>query len=69
MNKQKNLYRFKPLKRKLRGLGFVLDDYATYVDRDEVSFKYPFIYLGIILSFFGLYVVDQYHNLLFLSYF
>ena len=46
MNLKKNPYRFKPLKRKLRGLGFVLDDYATYVDKKEVSFNYPYVYFG-----------------------
>jgi hypothetical protein len=67
MNKQKNLYRFKPLKRRLRGLGFVLDDYATYVDREEVSFKYPYVYFGMMLCYVGFIFVDKYHSSLFLS--
>ena len=66
MNKQKNLYRFKPLKRRLRGLGFVLDDYATYVDKKEVSFRYPIVYTGIALSYLGLFIVNEYHHVLFL---
>ena len=65
MNKQKNLYRFKTLKRKLRGLGFVLDDYATYVDKKEVSFKYPYVYLGMALCYAGFFFVDKYHGILF----
>ena len=67
MIKQKNLYRFKPLKRKLRGLGFVLDDYATYVNKDEVSFKYPYVYFGMLLCYAGFTLVDKYHHFLFLS--
>ena len=59
MNKQKNLYRFKPIKRKLRGLGFVLDDYATYVDKDEVSFKNPYVYLGMLLCYAGFILVNN----------
>jgi len=66
MNKQKNLYRFKPLKRKLRGLGFVLDDYATYVDKKEVSFRYPIVYIGLALSYLGLFIVNEYNHMLFL---
>jgi len=60
MYKQKNLYRFKPTKRKLRGLGFVLDDYATYVDKKEVSFHYPYVYLGIAICYAGLFLVEKY---------
>ena len=67
MNRQKNPYRFKPIKRKLRGLGFVLDDYATYVDKDEVSFKYPYVYLGMLLCYAGFILVDKYHSSLLLS--
>jgi len=67
MNRQKNPYQFKPIKRKLRGLGFVLDDYATYVDKDEVSFKYPYVYLGMALSYVCLFFVDKYHGILFLN--
>ena len=53
MIKQKNLYRFKPLKRKLRDSGFVLDDYATYVNKDEVSFKYPYVYFAMLCWFYS----------------
>ena len=67
MIKQKNLYRFKPLKRKLRDLGFVLDDYATYVNKDEVSFKYPYVYFGMLLCYAGFILVGKYHHSLFLS--
>ena len=65
MNLKKNPYRFKPLKRKLRGFGFVLDDYATYVDKKEVSFNYPYVYLGMALCYAGFFFVDIYHQNLF----
>jgi len=45
----------------------VLDDYATYVDKDEVSFKYPYVYLGMLLCYAGFILVDKYHSSLFLS--
>ena len=67
MNKQKNLYRLKPIKRKLRSLGFVLDDYATYIDKKEVSFNYPYVYLGMVLCYVGFVFIDKYHHLLFIS--
>ena len=66
MNKQKNLYRLKSIKRNLRNLGFVLDDYATYVDKKEVSFRYPIVYTGMVLSYLGLFIVNEYHHVLFL---
>ena len=66
MNKQKNLYRLKSIKRNLRNLGFVLDDYATYVDKKEVSFRYPIVYTGMVLSYIGLFIVNEYHHVLFL---
>ena len=66
MNKQKNLYRLKSIKRNLRNLGFVLDDYATYVDKKEVSFRHPIVYTGMVLSYLGLFIVNEYHHVLFL---
>jgi len=57
----------KPIKRTLRNAGFVLDDYATYVDKVEVSFKYPYVYLGMLLCYAGFILVDKYHSSLFLS--
>ena len=66
MNKQKNLYRLKSIKKNLRNLGFVLDDYATYVDKKEVSFRYPIVYTGMVLSYIGLFIVNEYHHVLFL---
>ena len=46
MNRQKNFYRFKPIKRTLRNAGFVLDDFATHIDKKELSFRHPYIYTG-----------------------
>jgi len=55
----------KPIKRTLRNAGFVLDDYATYVDKKEVSFNYPYVYLGMALCYAGFFFVDKYHGILF----
>ena len=44
----------------------MLDDYATYVDKNEVSFRYPLAYLGIVLCYLGLFIVNEYHHVLFL---
>jgi len=44
----------------------VLDDYATYVDKKEVSFRYPIVYTGIALSYLGLFIVNEYRHVLFL---
>jgi len=60
------MFNIKPIKRNLRNLGFVLDDYATYVDKKEVSFRYPIVYTGMALSYFGLFIVNEYHQVLFL---
>jgi len=56
----------KPIKRNLRNLGFVLDDYATYVDKKEVSFRYPLVFTGMALCYLGLFIVNEYHHVLFL---
>jgi len=55
----------KPIKRTLRNAGFVLDDYATYVDKKEVSFNYPYVYLGMALCYAGFFFVDKYHGIFF----
>jgi len=44
----------------------VLDDYATYVDKKEVSFRYPIVYIGLALSYLGLFIVNEYNHMLFL---
>jgi len=31
----------KPIKRTLRNAGFVLDGFATYIDKKELSFRHP----------------------------
>ena len=34
----------KPIKRTLRNAGFVLDDFATHIDKKQLSFRHPYIY-------------------------
>ena len=56
----KNPYRLKPLKRKLRKLGFVLDDYATYIDKKQLSFRHPYVYAGMATAALGVIISNKY---------
>jgi len=43
----------KPIKRTLRNAGFVLDDFATHIDKKQLSFRHPYIYTGMAIAAIG----------------
>ena len=52
----------KPIKRALRNAGFVLDDYATHIDKKELSFKHPFIYTLMFICSIGIMWANKYYG-------
>ena len=42
--------KLKPIKRTLRNAGFVLDDFATHIDKKQLSFRHPYIYTGMAIA-------------------
>ena len=38
------MFNLKPIKRTLRNAGFVLDDFATHIDKKQLSFRHPYVY-------------------------
>ena len=47
------MFNLKPIKRTLRNAGFVLDDFATHIDKKELSFGHPYIYTGMAITAVG----------------
>jgi len=54
--------RLKPVKRVLRNMGFVLDDYVTYVDKKELSFRHPYIYFFMFVCSIGIIWANKHYG-------
>ena len=52
----------KPIKRSLRNAGFVLDDFATHIDKKELSFRHPYIYKGMATAAVGVMIANKYYG-------
>ena len=58
----KNKAILKPIKRTLRNSGFVLDDFATHIDKKELSFRHPYIYTGIVIAAVGVMIANKHYG-------
>jgi len=47
------MFNLKPIKRTLRNAGSVLDNFATHIDKKELSFRHPYIYTGMTIAAVG----------------
>jgi len=52
----------KPIKRTLRNAGFVLDDFATHIDKKQLSFRHPYIYTGMAIAAVGVMIANKYYG-------
>ena len=52
----------KPIKKALRNAGFVLDDFATHIDKKELSFRHPYIYTGMAIAAVGVMIANKYYG-------
>jgi len=52
----------KPIKKALRNAGFVLDDFATHIDKKELSFRHPYIYRGMTIAAVGVMIANKYYG-------
>jgi len=52
----------KPIKRTLRNAGFVLDDFATHIDKKELSFRHPYIYTGMTIAAVGVMIANKHYG-------
>jgi len=52
----------KSLKRTLRSAGFVLDDFATHIDKEHLSFRHPFIYTGMAIAAVGIIIANKHYG-------
>jgi len=56
------MMRLKPIKRVLRNMGFVLDDFATHIDKKQLSFRHPYIYIGMAIAAVGVLIANKYYG-------
>ena len=54
--------RLKSIKRILRNAGFVLDDFATHIDKKELSFRHPNIYTGMVIAAVGVMIANKHYG-------
>ena len=52
----------KPIKRTLRNAGFVLDDFATHIDKKELSFRHPYVYTGMAIAAGGVMIANKHYG-------
>jgi len=52
----------KPIKRALRNTGFILDDYATHIDKKQLSFRHPYIYTGMVIASVGVMIANKHYG-------
>ena len=52
----------KPIKRTLRNAGFVLDDFATHIDKKQLSFRHPYIYTGMAIAAGGVMIANKHYG-------
>ena len=52
----------KQIKRTLRNSGFVLDDFATHINKKELSFRHPYIYTGMAIASVGVMIANKYYG-------
>ena len=52
----------KPIKRTLRSAGFVLDDFATHVDKKQLSFRHPYVYTGMAIAAVGVMIANKHYG-------
>ena len=58
----KNKAILKPIKRTLRNAGFVLDDFATHIDKKQLSFRHPYIYTGMTIAAVGVMIANKHYG-------
>ena len=56
------MFNLKPIKRTLRNAGFVLDDFATHIDKKELSFRHPYIYTGMAITALGVMIANKHYG-------
>ena len=42
--------------------GFVLDDFATHIDKKELSFRHPYIYTGMAIAAVGVMIANKHYG-------
>jgi len=52
----------KPIKRTLRSAGFVLDDFATHIDKKQLSFRHPYVYTGMAIAAVGVMIANKHYG-------
>ena len=52
----------KSIKRTLRNVGFVLDDFATHIDKEQLSFRHPYIYTGMAIAAVGVMIANKHYG-------
>ena len=57
-----HMFNLKPIKRTLRNAGFVLDDFATQIDKKQLSFRHPYIYTGMAIAAAGVMIANKYYG-------
>jgi len=50
------------LKTTFNSLGFVLDDYETYIDKKQLSYRHPYVYAGIAIASVGVMIANKYYG-------
>ena len=58
----KNKVILKPIKRTLRNAGFVLDDFATHIDKKQLSFRHPYVYTGMAIAAVGVMIANKHYG-------
>jgi len=48
--------------RTLRNAGFVLDDFATHIDKKQLSFRHPYIYTGMAIAAAGVMIANKHYG-------
>ena len=43
-------------------MGFVLDDFATHIDKKQLSFRHPYIYTGIAIAAVGVMIANKHYG-------
>ena len=43
-------------------MGFVLDDFATHIDKKQLSFRHPYIYIGMAIAAVGVMIANKYYG-------
>jgi len=52
----------KPCKKTLRNAGFVLDDFATHIDKKQLSFRHPYVYTGMAIAALGVMIANKHYG-------